>query len=120
MKGKLKKVMAVLLIVIIVVGWYAAIAGLGPVKPLKDKMQLGLDIKGGVYVVLEAQDVEKYDAAELRKLKLLKAQGYNAIRCSHNMSSENLLYLCDSLGLMVIDEAFGELPGFPRRHDRDP
>ena len=68
MKGKLKKVMAVLLIVIIVVGWYAAIEGLGPVKPLKDKMQLGLDIKGGVYVVLEAQDVDKYDAAELRQL----------------------------------------------------
>ena len=49
-----------------------------------------------------------YDAAELRKLKLLKAQGYNAIRCSHNMSSENLLNLCDSLGLMVIDEAFDQ------------
>lgn len=49
-----------------------------------------------------------YDAAELRKLQLLKAQGYNAIRCSHNMSSENLLNLCDSLGLMVIDEAFDQ------------
>ena len=49
-----------------------------------------------------------YDAAELRKLKLLMAQGYNAIRCSHNMPSENLLNLCDSLGLMVIDEAFDQ------------
>ncbi len=68
MKGKLKGFFAVLLIVIIVVGWYAAIAGLGPVKPLKDKMQLGLDIKGGVYVVLEAQDVDKYDSEELRQL----------------------------------------------------
>lgn len=49
-----------------------------------------------------------YNAAELRKLKLLKEQGYNAIRCSHNMPSENLLNLCDSLGLMVIDEAFDQ------------
>ena len=68
MKQKLKAIFAVLLLVIIIVGWYAAIEGLGPVKPLKEKMQLGLDIKGGVYVVLEAQDVDKYDSAELRQL----------------------------------------------------
>ena len=68
MKGKLKPILAVLLIVLVVVGWYAAIVGLGPVKPLKENMQLGLDIKGGVYVVLEAQDVDKYDSAELRQL----------------------------------------------------
>ncbi len=49
-----------------------------------------------------------YDAAELRKLKLLQAQGYNAIRCSHNLPSENLLNLCDSLGILVIDESFDQ------------
>ncbi|MBP5523794.1 MAG: DUF4982 domain-containing protein [Bacteroidaceae bacterium] len=49
-----------------------------------------------------------YDAAELRKLKLLMAQGFNAIRCSHNMVSENMLNMCDSLGLLVIDEAFDQ------------
>ncbi len=29
--------------------------GAGPLEPLKDKIKLGLDIKGGVYVVMEAQ-----------------------------------------------------------------
>ncbi len=68
MKNKLKPVIAVLLIVVLVLGWYSAVKGLGPVPSLKDKMQLGLDIKGGVYVVLEAQDVDKYDETELREL----------------------------------------------------
>lgn len=49
-----------------------------------------------------------YDRAETRKLELLKAQGYNAIRCSHNLPSEHFLDACDSLGLLVIDEAFDQ------------
>ena len=49
-----------------------------------------------------------YDAAENRKLSLLKAQGYNAVRCSHNLPSEHFLDACDSLGLMVIDECFDQ------------
>ena len=49
-----------------------------------------------------------YDAAENRKLSLLKAQGYNAVRCSHNLPSEHFLDACDSLGLMVIDETFDQ------------
>lgn len=49
-----------------------------------------------------------YDKAERRKLKLLKAQGFNAVRCSHNLPSENFLDACDELGLMVIDECFDQ------------
>lgn len=49
-----------------------------------------------------------YDRAEDRKLSLLKAQGFNAVRCSHNPPSEHFLDACDSLGLMVIDEAFDQ------------
>ena len=55
MNHKLKKVLAVLFVVIIVVGWYLTIFGAGPVQPIKDRMKLGLDIKGGVYVVREAK-----------------------------------------------------------------
>lgn len=47
-----------------------------------------------------------YDVAEERKVKLLKQQGYNALRGSHNPMSEHFLYVCDSLGMYVIDEAF--------------
>lgn len=49
-----------------------------------------------------------YDHAEDRKLSLMKAQGYNAVRCSHNIPSEHFLDACDSLGIMVIDEAFDQ------------
>ena len=49
-----------------------------------------------------------YDRAETRKLSLIKAQGYNAVRCSHNLPSEHFLDVCDSIGLMVIDETFDQ------------
>ena len=47
-----------------------------------------------------------YDRAEERKVELLKSAGFNAVRTSHNPPSEAFLTACDSLGLMVIDEAF--------------
>lgn len=47
-----------------------------------------------------------YDRAEERKIELLKASGYNAIRTSHNPPSPALLDACDRLGMLVIDEAF--------------
>lgn len=45
-----------------------------------------------------------YDRAEERKVELLKASGYNAIRCSHNPPSTAFLDACDRLGMLVIDE----------------
>ena len=47
-----------------------------------------------------------YDRAEFRKVELLKNNGYNAVRCTHNPPSEAFLNACDSLGILVIDEAF--------------
>jgi beta-galactosidase len=47
-----------------------------------------------------------YDRAEERKVEILKASGYNAIRCSHNPPSPAFLAACDRLGMLVIDEAF--------------
>lgn len=46
------------------------------------------------------------DDVWLRRLKALKGIGCNAIRCSHNPPSPEFLDICDSLGLLVIDEAF--------------
>jgi beta-galactosidase len=46
------------------------------------------------------------DRAEARKVELLKARGYNAIRTSHNPPSPALLDACDRLGVMVMEEAF--------------
>lgn len=47
-----------------------------------------------------------YDRAEERKVELLKASGFNAIRCAHNPPAPALLAACDRLGMLVIDEAF--------------
>jgi len=47
-----------------------------------------------------------YDRAEERRVELLKASGFNAIRCSHNPPSPAFLDACDRLGMLVIDEAF--------------
>ncbi len=47
-----------------------------------------------------------YDRAEERKVELLKAAGFNAVRTSHNPPAEAFLDACDRLGLLVIDEAF--------------
>ena len=44
--------------------------------------------------------------AEERRLEILKANGYNAIRTSHAPPSRNFLDSCDRLGMLVIDEAF--------------
>ena len=47
-----------------------------------------------------------FDRAEVRRVELLKAAGFNAVRTSHNPASEAFLDACDSLGLYVIDEVF--------------
>jgi len=44
--------------------------------------------------------------AEERRVELLKANGFNAIRTSHNPPSRDFLDACDRLGMLVIDEAF--------------
>lgn len=48
------------------------------------------------------------DRAEERKVELLKANGFNAIRTSHNPPSPTLLDACDRLGMLIVDEAFDQ------------
>lgn len=45
-----------------------------------------------------------YADAEERKLALMKANGYNAIRSAHNPCSKALLDAADRLGMLVMDE----------------
>ena len=46
------------------------------------------------------------DEVWLRRLKAMKEIGCNAIRCSHNPPSPEFITICDTLGLLVLDEAF--------------
>ncbi len=48
------------------------------------------------------------DRAEQRRVELMKAHGFNAIRCAHNPPSPAFLDACDRLGMVVIDEAFDQ------------
>ena len=62
----MKKAISIVLILILIIGWYASLFGLGGIKPMKDNLKLGLDLKGGVYVVMQA--VTDAKGAELKKL----------------------------------------------------
>ena len=48
------------------------------------------------------------DRAEERRVELMKANGFNAIRASHNPPSKQFLDACDRLGVVVMDEAFDQ------------
>lgn len=69
--------------------------------------------------------------AEDRRVRLLKAAGFNALRSAHNPMSRAMLDACDRHGVLVMDEltdtwtrskvAFDAAPGFAERwrHDID-
>ena len=61
-----------------------------------------------------------FDRAEERRVELMKAYGFNAIRTSHNPPSCQFLDACDRLGVLVIDEAFDmwEIPKNPQDYAR--
>lgn len=62
----MKKALAVLLSIVILFGWYVTLMGIGSFAPIKDQIKLGLDLSGGVYVVMEAQT--KATGDELKQL----------------------------------------------------
>ncbi|PID92689.1 MAG: glycoside hydrolase family 2 [Bacteroidetes bacterium] len=55
--------------------------------------------------------------AEFRRVRIMKENGYNAIRCSHNPPSAAFLKACDKLGMLVIDEAFDAWQKAKRKND---
>lgn len=61
-----------------------------------------------------------FDRAEYRKIELLKSNGFNAVRTSHNPPSAQFLDACDKLGMLVIDEAFDawEIPKKPQDYSQ--
>ncbi len=47
-----------------------------------------------------------FDRAEWRRVRLLKAAGFNAVRTAHNPPSTAFLHACDQLGMLVVLEVF--------------
>jgi len=48
---------------------------------------------------------EYYDA-EYRRIRILKENGFNAVRIAHNPASQITLDICDKLGMYVMNETF--------------
>ncbi len=70
-------------------------------KPIK--------MKGGcIHHDLGVLGAADYEAAERRRIRLLKESGYNAVRGAHNPFGPTFLKVCDELGMLVIEEAFDE------------
>jgi beta-galactosidase len=84
------------------------------IRTLSVSAEKGLQVNGKTYqlrgVCLHHDNgllgAKAIDRAERRKVELVKANGFNAIRCSHNPQSPQFLDACDELGMIVIDEAF--------------
>jgi beta-galactosidase len=57
-----------------------------------------------------------FDRADIRRIENLKANGFNAIRTSHNPPSQGFLDACDRMGMVVMDEAF-DMWENPKRPD---
>jgi beta-galactosidase len=55
--------------------------------------------------------------AEERKVELLKAAGFNAVRTAHNPPSRAFLEACDRLGLFVMNEIFDGWEKAKTKHD---
>lgn len=69
MKNNKRKILAAFIILITVAAWVISIFGIGDkVKSLNDQLKYGLDINGGVYVLLEADT----DETGTEKAKLLE------------------------------------------------
>lgn len=47
-----------------------------------------------------------YEETEMRRIRILKEAGFNAIRMSHHPAAPALLRVCDRMGMYVMDEAF--------------
>lgn len=66
MNQTVKRILAILVIAVTFFAWYVSIFGIGSMDSAKDALKYGLDINGGVYVVMEAQtDLKGEELKEL-------------------------------------------------------
>jgi len=68
-----------------------------------------VELKGGcLHHDNGALGAATFQTAEYRRVKIMKENGFNAIRTSHNPPSKTFLDACDKLGMLVMDESFDQ------------
>lgn len=68
-----------------------------------------MKLKGGcVHHDLGMLGAAEYEAANRRRIKTLKKNGFNALRGAHNPFGPGFYEICDEMGMLVIEEAFDE------------
>lgn len=82
------------------------------IRTLKWDAENGISINGR-HVILRGACIHHdngvlgacaFPEAEERKIRILKENGYNAVRSAHNPCSKAMLEACDRLGVFVMDE----------------
>lgn len=68
-----------------------------------------LKLKGGcIHHDLGLLGAADHKAAELRRIRILKKSGFNAVRLAHNPFGPAIFEACDELGMLCVEEAFDE------------
>jgi len=60
---------------------------------------------------------KSFKDAEVRKMRIMKDAGFNAVRYSHNPAASAFLEACDEVGLYVMDETFDTWTGTKSEYD---
>lgn len=68
-----------------------------------------MKLKGGcIHHDLGLLGAADHEAAERRRVRILKENGFNAIRLAHNPFGPAIFRVCDELGMLCVEEAFDE------------
>lgn len=68
-----------------------------------------MKLRGGcIHHDLGILGAAEHKAADLRRVRILKESGFNAVRGAHNPFGPAFYEACDELGMLVIEEAFDE------------
>lgn len=59
----------------------------------------------------------EFDTACMRRVRLMKEAGFNAVRIAHNPASRAMLRSCDKLGMYVMNETFDTWIGLKSPYD---
>jgi beta-galactosidase len=93
---------------------YDAVTTRFGIRTARFSAERGFELNGGSLKLLGGNvhhdtgplGAASFARAEERKVELLKAAGFNAVRVAHNPPSTAFLDACDRLGLLVMDEIF--------------